>query len=312
MEIMTDVFTRNKSSRFLSYIIYFLAAVIFFSCKTTPPVNFDAVISDTVPLDNGASVYVFADAKQSRSIIELLPFEEINARQTKQMLDRTDFIAAALFPKESGRRFQVVAWGNYPASMIKMAFSSNRNWTQRNMERGGTYWHSAADKLSIAMNSKNAFMVSSTANIPVEPIVTLPGVLIPEGFNEFREGSPFSFWLNNPAPMINSMLTSAGAPIQLPVQQLFVNLLPVKSNTPEAIQYEALIRFQFETAAQARGMASILYFSGFLPSRSNPASVLISRLFANVPRQNGRDLEIKTAYLSQEDIALLLQMFSLY
>jgi hypothetical protein len=262
-------------------------------------------------LDDGASVYVFADAKQSRSIIELMPFEEINAKQTGQLLDRTDFIAAALFPKESGRRFQVVAWGNYPVTMIRMGFSSNKNWTQQNLSQGGTYWYSAADRLSIAMDAKLAFMVSSGNNVPAEPVAASPGVLIPEGFNEFRESSPFSFWINNPAPMINRMLAGAGAPIQLPVQQLFVNLSPVKSNSAEP-QYEALIRFQFETAAQARGMASILYFSGFLPNRSNPASVLISRLFANVPRQNGRDLDIKTAYLSENDISLLLETFSLY
>jgi hypothetical protein len=312
MEMMTETFSRRKYSRFLSFVFCFLSAVMCFSCKTTPAAgNLAAEITDTAPLDDGASVYIFADAKQSRAIIELLPFEEINAKQTGQLLDRTDFIAAALFPRGSGRRFQVVAWGNYPASMARMSFSSNRNWAQQNMAQGGVYWYSAADRLSVALNSKLAFMVSSAT--PAEPVAASPGVLIPEGFNDFREGSPFSFWLNNPAPMINRMLGAAGAPIQLPVQQLYVNLAAVKSNSREAqSQYEALIRFRFETAAQARGMASILYFSGFLPSSSNPASVLISRLFANVPRQNGSDLDIKTAYLSETDLTLLLQMFSLY
>jgi hypothetical protein len=291
-------------------VILLALLTVFVSCRSTPPA-FNAEITDTAPLDDGATVYIFADAKKARSVIALIPLDEMNDSQTAQMLDRTNYIAAALFPPESGRRFQLVAWGSYPSSMIKMGFSSNRYWTKQDLAQGGNYWYSSAYKLSVAMDSRTAFMLSSNSRVPAEPFASSPGVLIPEGFNDFREGSPFSFWINNPALMLNNMLTNAGAPIQLPVRQLFVNLVPVKSNSTEA-QFEAVIRFQFETAAQARGMATILYFSGFLPNRSNPASILVSRLFANVPHQNGRDLDVKTAYLSESDITLLLQTFSLY
>ena len=223
------------------------------------------------------------------------------------MLDRTNFFTAALFPAESGRRFQLAAWGNYPRSQAGMAFSFDRGWQNRRSASGSSYWYSSANKLSIAITSKQAFVAASVTNEPADPFA-VPGAEIPQGFNSFRQGSqglpgsPLSCWMANPGPAIARIMNNAGLPLRFPVQQLFINLYNMEEQ-----QYEALIRFQFENASQARGMASILNLAGSFISDTR-----IAMLLANPPVHNGANLDIRTARLNERELSLLLQMFSLY
>jgi hypothetical protein len=88
-----------KDSKSLINTLAVIFFPLFLSCQTAPKVQ-DAP-EGTVPLASGASVYIIADVKKALPIIELLPIEEINNKQTKQMLEKTDSIMAAVFPKES-------------------------------------------------------------------------------------------------------------------------------------------------------------------------------------------------------------------
>jgi hypothetical protein len=197
--------------------------VFLVSCQTTPHIP-DILLEEAqfAPLESGGSVYVFANARQARPIIDLLPIEELNDRQARQILERTDFFTAALFPPASGRRFQLAARGNYPSTRGFFALNTNRHW-KRQRFAGGSYWYSEANRLSLMMTSTQVFITSFYNNIPAEP-VTVPGTRIPEGFHEFRRGYPFSCWLENPAPIFARILSDAGLPIRFPVQQLFFNL----------------------------------------------------------------------------------------
>ncbi|MDR2964360.1 MAG: hypothetical protein LBU88_01125 [Treponema sp.] len=280
--------------------VFFISFLI--SCQSVPK-QFDALLQDThIPLDTGASVYLFVNVKQSRSIIDLLPIEELQDTHTKQMLDRTDFAAAALFPSESGRHFQLAAWGKYPNSRASMALGANRYWDKQSNSAGKTYWYARSAGLSIAMTSRQAFAVSSVSRgQPIDPYAASPGAEIPEGFNDFAGGVPLSCWINNPAPFISGILSNAGIPLRFPVQQLFINLYPAGEG-----KYEALIRLIFETATQARGASTVLALaSGFAPADFELALILL----ANPPVQNGRNIDIKTARLSEDDIKVLLGIF---
>jgi hypothetical protein len=298
----------SKNSK--SGIICLCLTIIFASCRTAPRIpDIDLNESTHVPLESGGLVYLFADAKRARPVIDLLPVEELKDTQTRQILDRTDFIAAVLFPRESGRRFQVIARGNFPAAGAGMLFSFHRDWEKYRLESGGYYWHSEVSGLSIAMNSRQAFIVSSANSISVEPVSSSQGAQIPQGFGDFSRGSPLSLWFGSPAPMINRMLAEAQLPIQLPVQGLFINLYPLETD-----RYEALLRLQFENVSQARGVTAMLSLARSLPD-GNDASSSMSLLYlltANPPVQNGRNLDIKTDNLSQRQISLLLEMFLLY
>jgi hypothetical protein len=221
------------------------------------------------------------------------------------MLDRTDFFAAALFPQESERRFQLVAWGDYPDSGTAMAFGMNRNWKKRRSAAGYPWWYSQADGLSIALNPRQAFVSASSDNAPGDPVTAAPGVEIPEGFGEFRRGAPFSCWLDDPDLIINRMLNNGGLPVNLPAGKLFIVLFPAEEG-----QYEAVVRLQFESASLARGMAAIFTLAGsFVSLESGQNPLIFTLLFANPPVQSGRNLDITTAVLSEDEIVQLLGLF---
>jgi len=291
-----------KSSRY-NPIALILLLLLFFSCKTTPKTTgFVFENANFLPLENGASIYIIANVKQARSIIDILPIEELNDRQTKQMLDKTNFLIAALFPRASGRRFQIAAWGNYPSSGADFALSVNSGWQKERSQSGEAYWYSPSNRLSIAMNRRQAFISASLKNEPSDPITQAPGVEIPEGFHEFRSSSPLSCWLKNPGPIVNRILSNAGVPLRSPIQGLFINLLPAPQK-----HYEAVIRLQFENPSHARGMAALLNLaSGFAPNE------IAAFFFANPPVQNGSSIDIKSAVLNEEKIIQLLSLFMLF
>jgi len=284
-----------------------LLLLFLLSCQTTARVP-DAfrIDASSAPLKSGAAAYIFADVKEARKIIEIIPIRELRDRNTRMMLDRTNFVAAAVYPAESGQRFHLAAWGKYPNSRAGMALGANKNWRKINSPSGG-FWHSQTDKLSIAISPRHAFAASSLSDEPLDPVISSQNVQIPEGFNAFRssnKGAPLSCWLGNPASSIDTILSQTGLPFRAPVQNVFINLFSLEND-----KYEAVIRFQFSGDSQARGLASILNLArGFASGTSN----LITSIFlANPPVQNGVNLDFKSAPLSERELSLLFQIFLL-
>jgi len=294
----------------LRLCVSLLFIFILISCQTTPGMSdVDPENASVLPLESGALFYIVADVKQMRPIIERLPFEELNDSQTRQMLDRTDYLAAAIFPQESGRRFQLAAWGNYPASQADFALGFNKNWKKRRSEAGGSYWYSSANRLSLAVGSRQAFAASSLTADPFDPL-SKEGIELPEGFADFRRTagviSPFSCWLENPAILISRIMNDLGLPLGIPVQKLFINLSPTQDE-----KYETLIRLQFENASYARNMIRIFNLAaGFFPG--NFDITLSSLFFANPPVLNGSNVDIRSAALDEEEIIQLLGLFTLF
>jgi hypothetical protein len=285
---------RTISSCGSGLIIFLLISL--FSCKTTPvspKINLETV--NSLPFEKGAFAYIFADVKKARPIIELLPIEELNNKQTKQILDKTRFFAAALFTQDSGRRYQIAAQGNYPRSNAALAMSLDKGWQKRRSSSGIEYWYSHANRVSILLGATYAYAAASLTNEPLEPFVPQPGIEIPEGFNEFRKDSPISCWIANPSVMLTRMF--AGLPVQS-VVNIFFNLLPVQEG-----QYEAVIRLQFENPSHARGMAVIFSLaSGF-------SSNTLSSFLQNPPVVNGSSVDIKSPPLVEKEIKTLLELF---
>jgi len=273
-----------------------LILLFFISCQSLPKVpNVNLETADSLPFENGAYTYIFADAKKARAIINLLPIEELNNKETRQLLDRTRFFAAALFPQGSGRRYQIAAQGSYPSSNAAIAMSANKNWQKRRSGSGGEYWYSPDSGVSVLIGASHAYAAASFSSDPFEPFTPPPGVEVPKGFNDFRKGSPLSCWIASPLVLLNKMF--AGLPVQS-IVNLFFNLSPA----PEA-KYEAVIRLQFENTSHAKGMAVLLSLaSGF---SSDP---LLSAFLTNPPVVNGITLDIRSTPLSEKDIKALLKL----
>ena len=280
-----------------SVILFTLWLVfILISCKTSPGVlDSDAQF---LSLDSGAVVYVVADAKKARPVIDLLPLKELENKQIKQMIDKTNFFMAAVFPQESGRSFQIASLGNYPSFGAGIAFTFNSQW-KKLKEGRVSYWYSKSNGVSLLLDSKKAFAAS--ANIPVNPAALKTEVKIPEGFNDFAKEASFSCWLNNPAGFFNGILDSAGIPLQFSVKNVFANIFPAGRRNCQAV-----IRLQFENPTHARGMMALLNMAGAFSSGDMPFA---SIFFANPPVVNGSNLDIKTALLNEADLAGLFKLF---
>jgi hypothetical protein len=291
---------RYRACSLLSAILPLaLCSLLIVNCKSTPEVTESSLRDNSfAPLDTGALAYVFVNVKQARSVLNILPVELLKDKQTRNMIDKTSFCVAAIFPKENTRLFQAVSWGNYPSFRAGLGFTFSRKW-KKVKSAGETYWHSSANNLSLVLNSEQAFVASS----PSYPVASAPGVKTPESFSEFSRQSPVSCWVEDSAPLLSGILREAGLPLQVPVRQLFVNLYPAQGD-----QCEALIRMQFENATFARGMAALLNLAGNFSSDS----VLAKLLFSNTPVQNGNSIDIKTAVMNERDLSLLFNMFFIY
>jgi hypothetical protein len=310
--------TRIQKWSGLVFFVFFYAFLA--SCKTAPSTT-DAMSGETenLPLEPGAQVYVLADVQAARPILELLSIKELagsgaDAKQMQDMLNRTKSAAAALYRNESGRRFQLTAWGNYPNVRAGMAMGMSKEWKKRKTAAGLPYWYSAGSALSLSLNSKQVFVSTSADG----PFASPPGVEPPEGFAEFRRGAILSCWLEQPGPAINQVFAQMEIPLQIPAERIMLSLFSADS------QYQALIRIETASPSHARSLAALLGIArnfGIVPPRSpaadsdaepDLAGLLAAVLFANPPVQDGQNLNLKTAELSKKEIALLFKIFSIY
>jgi len=274
------------------------------SCHTAPIIS-DTIFEemDSVPLDKNAFAYVFTNVKEARPILEILPVKQLKNWQARLIMDNTEMAAAALFLRESGKRFQAVGWGNYPSFRARMALFFNTSW-KKQKSSGGTYWYSTLQKLSVVINPKQVFAIAWHDNY-MNPVPAAGGVKMPDGFAKFIHGAALSCWLDSPGALLAQILASERISLNIPADQLFLNLYPKEGN-----QYEALLRLRFENAAQARTIAAILALANNFTV--NQESILASIFFANPPVLSGRYVDIKTAVLSESEITSLLQMFLVY
>jgi hypothetical protein len=309
----------RKSLKFHHSLFFALCSLLFViaSCKTMPDIP-NAVLGETdhIPLEDGAFVYVFADVQAAKPILELLPIAEMNDKQARQMLDKTSTAVAALYPPASGRRYQAAAWGAYPSFQAGVALGMSKYWKKQRSAAGLSYWHSPADRLSIALNPKHAFIAAWEEETPGDPVTASPGVKLPEGLNEFRRGAIVSCWLEDPGPWLDRIFEQAGIPLQLPAQRIFLSLFPAARLPGEQPQeagqkYEAMIRMRFAGAAQARSLVFLFSLARNFMAGAETGR-MAALLFANPPSQNGSDLDIKTSVLTETQIALLFALFSVY
>jgi len=288
--------------------------------------------SGIVPLDKGASAYILIDAANARPILEGISYIPANDKNVKLMLDRTQSAAVAVFSpsSEETRRFQLVSWGNYPASGSSIAFGTNKDWKkQRSASLNTIYWHSEESQMSIAVSPSQAFVLVAMTKAPRDPIASPEGIKNPEGFGEFAKGAVFSCWLSDPGPALNKILKGMGIPLEMPAEQLFVRLFP-SDDQASASQpsYEAHIKITLPGETQARTIVSLLSLARtFMPPPILPspvessdsqgvlaqksAAMMVYILFANPLVQEEGSLFLKSPSLSARDISLLFSMFSL-
>ncbi|GHV87550.1 hypothetical protein AGMMS50255_8460 [Spirochaetia bacterium] len=319
-----------------SAILFAALLFVLGSCATTPRAALlppDSPEIEYLPLAPGAVVYVFADMDGARPLLNRIGPGGISGGQAAEILDRTRYAAAAMYPAESGQNIQAVAWGNYPSTRAQFAFTFSKDWKKHKSAEGKSYWYSGRNGLSVALSPGQAFVAMGAAGggqnkkNPLDPFASSPGTASPEGFAEFCRGAVLSLWLENPAAPLDRFLSEMNLPLQIPAEQLLVSLHPVPAEEPQQeaapgeTSYEAHLRIKTPSLSQARAMLTIFSMARLFASSVATASpsvappsmtALLPILFANPPVQDGAFLNVRTAPMDSGEIALLFGMFSVY
>jgi hypothetical protein len=247
----------------------FLAGLLFLdSCATAPQAALlppDSQGIEYLPLAPGALVYVYADVDAARPLLDRFSLGGISGSQSAEILDRTQYAAAAVYPKlspggnggalspQNVQNVQLVAWGNYPSARAEFSWTDNKHGKQRKSAIGKCDGYSERNGLSVALNAGQAFVAmtalgarpgdvpaaAAAKNLrdsknPLDPFAPSPGTPGPEGFAEFRRGAALSLWVEEPAVPLNQFLDGLGLPLQIPAEQLLISLHPAPRD--EAVQ----------------------------------------------------------------------------
>jgi hypothetical protein len=279
------------------------------SCASAPktPVQDDFISSSFTALDSGGLVYLWADISGARPILDQSQFAGFNGKRTADLLDRTAFVAAAVYPPETGKRFMVSAQGRYPSFWAGMSFAFSLSWKKRRSETGGRYWYSARENLSVFLNPRDALVSDG------DPFSQGSGPELPAVFGDMSPGAVLAGWITSVAEPLNRFIAKLNIPIQIPADQAVFALYPAEEG-----KYEAALRLETPTVSQSQALASMLsMLRVFLPpdsSGADPASplALLAALLANPPAVEGTALILRSRALESGSIALLFNAFSLY
>jgi len=302
-------FMENKYFRFFIFLFF------IFLCKPIMTEDLYEVPEIVVygegfiPLDTGAFVYVFADTKTMRPIIDIVPISQLKSWQAAQVIDRTDIAIAALFTSDTGRFFQVVGFGSYPNLIVNVALAIDKNW--KYLFFGDEhYWYSEKDRLSVSLGSEEVYIVQ-WRRTRMKAMYEEPGVKMPEGFVAFRhrsgEPAPLSLWLENQNSILNRLLSGEGIAVNLPIERLFLNLYHVENKVFKA-------ELMLQTGSPLYQEDFVMYYSPVETESEfeKPDSVLKTLFFANPPVRRDRNIEFQPVILSEEEIGSLLKVFMKY
>ncbi|MDR0599151.1 MAG: hypothetical protein LBG84_03590 [Treponema sp.] len=261
-------------------------------------------------MPQGADLYISAEVKKARPILEGLSLGGVSGAGLGDFLDMTSTLTAAVF-REEGRaggrpRFYAAAAGKFPSARGGLFFGASRDWEKRVSAGGIGYWYSEKSGLAVFLGAKSAYLSHG------DPFAPPPGAESPAALEELRKGAVLSGWLDNPAPAFKRIAAAFGIPLEIPARRLLFGVYPGKGEdytaaltleTPSPIQAAALVRI-FDLAR--RNIAGADF------SSRPDLEALARALFAGVPRQEGAALILKTGTVSGRDLALLFNTISVY
>jgi hypothetical protein len=275
-----------------------------------------------VPLNSGALAYMYMDIASSRPILEASDLAGFRNKYAAEILDRTGNAVLALFPGNREMSVQASAWGSYPAGRANFSFFFSRAWKKYKSERGSSFWFSVNDGISVALKKDQAFLGVKNRNVrglpveevwdpwaPVDPFGPYPGKVVPDGFRAYREGAALALWVEDPARNLGAVLATLSIPLQIPAESCFVALDPLEKGS-----FSGRIRMEFSQPSQARAILVLMTMArALMPGAEgglDGTAALASLIFANPPQQDGSAINLITAPLGSDEIALLFRMFS--
>jgi hypothetical protein len=285
---------------------FLFLALAFASCASSPKAanpNEDGS-PDYSFLPLGAQVYLWADVKQGRPLLDKLSFQGMDGRDARDVLDRTGATVAAFYPEQAAQRFFLAGWGSYPSTRAGISMALSRDWKKAKSETGKKFWFSKGWGLGVAVGSKLAL---ASDKDPFAP----GGAASPEGFEEFRKACVLAGWMPNPEEALNRFLQAMEIPIKIPAEEFFFGA--VRAGGDE--RWELVARVRAPAPSQARALVTLFTMARMFIGNATGGEGLtgaLPLLFANIPVQDGTDLSLRSGIMETKEIALLFNSFSVY
>ncbi|MDR2784152.1 MAG: hypothetical protein LBB48_10015 [Treponema sp.] len=255
-------------------------------------------------LDPGASVYMAFEAQEARSLLDLLKIGDVTGGQTGLLLDKTSRIAAALYPRNAGRRFLAVCQGDYPNALAALSLTASADWEKVRAWNNAPYWRSDAGALSLALDDSWALVSDA------EPFARTTQAVTPlDEFGAFRQGAVLAGWITDGGASLTNLLYLLEIPIELYLQSAFFAVNKIGA------QYELSVRLEIFSEEQAKGIATLFSLARlFIGQNSDSESgtpALAKPLLANPPEQSEQVVNLRSGAMSGEEVALLFNAFML-
>ncbi|AEF81785.1 hypothetical protein [Leadbettera azotonutricia] len=295
--------------------IFLILFLVFASCASSPkaasPNEDGSPGFGLLPL--GARVYLWADVKEGRPLLDALSFQGLDGKDARDVLDRTGTAAAAFYPEQAAQRFFLAGWGSYPSTRAGISMAFSRDWKHAKSETGKKFWFSKGWGLGVAMGSKLAL---ATDKDPFAP----GGAASPEGFEEFRRACVFAGWMPEPGEALNRFLQAMEIPIKIPAEEFFFGAARAGGTVSGAPpggdeKWELAARIRTPSPSQAKALVTLFAMARMFignASGSEASGGVLPLLFANIPVQDGADLSLRSGVLDTKEIALLFNSFSVY
>ena len=313
-------------------VFFQIMLLLFFSaCSTIPRNTAQRDTGDFSLLPSGGQLYLWADINESRVLLDNVSFEGMQLNQASAILDRTNTATAVFFGKaetedaaNQGAVYFLNLRGSFPSFQAGFSFTFSRDWKRNQSITGNSFWQSQGMRISLAMNSNLALVSAGDPFLMLPANSRIPAVRVPDGFDEFRQGSVVSGWIPD-NELVNKFLSDLSLPIQIPAEAFFF-----KAKKPDAFgeslqggaeltdlwELEFLIRTP--TANQSQGLLMLFsiarpfIMSFSVSSEKQSLMDFIPALFANQPSRDGADLMLKSASFTTGELALLFNIISVY
>jgi hypothetical protein len=137
----------------LLLLVFSLCCVFAASCASSSrSAEKDEPIENQLP--PGAALYGFANIRHMGNLIENLLPEQLNNKQTKSFIEKTDLAVLGLYriaangQNPSAESFYLITEGNYPVSAYNFGFTLSSKWKSAVID-GKKWWQQGATALSI-------------------------------------------------------------------------------------------------------------------------------------------------------------------
>ncbi|MDR2210184.1 MAG: hypothetical protein LBO65_01760 [Spirochaetaceae bacterium] len=299
----------GKPDPFFSLVVLCLSLFLG-ACASSPasPEGFYSGRRDFSLMGPGADLYIKAEVRSVRPILESLILGGTTGAEVKDFLDMSDTLTAAVYTGEE-RRFYAAAAGRFPNARGGLFFSVSRDWEKKESPLGMDYWYSDKSKLGVALTGKNAYLANG------DPFVPSPGAQAPEALGPLQDGAVLFGWMEDPASALNKIVAAFGVPIAIPAERLIFGVYPAGEENQD---YTAVLRFETPTPAQANALVWIFtlartQIAGADFSAHPDLEALAGAFFSGgAPRQEGNALILTSGVMKGQDLALLFNIISLY